>query len=61
MCWHFLNTRKKCSVKLYLEKNNYIYRVCVCVCVCVYALGVSKLIVSMVHRDADEDDSVSVQ
>ncbi len=57
MCWHFLNTRKKCSVKLYLEKNYYIYRVCVCV----YALGVSKLIVSMVHRDADEDDSVSVQ
>ncbi len=24
-------------------------------------LGVSKLIVSTVHRDADEDDSVSVQ
>ncbi len=25
-----------------------------------YLLGVSKLIVSTVHRDADEDDSVSV-
>ncbi len=24
-------------------------------------VGVSKLIVSTVHRDADEDDSVSVQ
>ncbi len=27
----------------------------------IYILGVSKLIVSTVHRDADEDDSVSVQ
>ncbi len=26
-----------------------------------FSLGVSKLIVSTVHRDADEDDSVSVQ
>ncbi len=25
------------------------------------SVGVSKLIVSTVHRDADEDDSVSVQ
>ncbi len=31
----------------------------VCVCVCV--LGVSKLIVFTMHRDADEDNSVSVQ
>ncbi len=26
-----------------------------------YILGVSKLIVSTVHRNADEDDSVSVR
>ncbi len=25
------------------------------------AVGVSKLIISTVHRDADEDDSVSVE
>ncbi len=30
-------------------------------CLTVCALGVSKLIVSAVHGNADEDDSVSVQ